>query len=110
MLDARGRRIEIGDTMATVYDSSDLALLPQRIRDAILGQATETGKDLQGEVVVHVGGAAYGSEKILTLSGLEWVVCPGCSFPWPFDVRMNTEEECPALCGAFFRLEATHGL
>ena len=106
MLDARGRQIKVGDTISRVYDNSDLFLLARRIRDAILGQVTEMGEDLQG-AVVHVGGAAYRSEEILTLSGLEWVACPECGFSWPFDGRMNTEEECPALCGAFFRSEET---
>ena len=55
---------------------------------------------------VHLGdGTTHPAADIVTLSGLEWVECQDCGFPWPFDTRMSEEEECPS-CGAFLRYYA----
>ena len=95
MLDANGRPVRVGDTVATPYPTDDLARLPERIQGAILGTVIEIAEDFNGEFV-HLGdGIFYGPEDIVTLGGLEWVTCQECGESWPFDVRMSVEEECP---------------
>ena len=104
MLDANGRPIKVGDWVATPYprlaDMENVAAemivaLPAIIKGAILGKVIEISEDFQGEFVCLGDGIIYGSEDIVTLGGLEWVICPECGKSWPFDVRMNTQEECP---------------
>ena len=105
MLDANGREVRIGDTVATplphLEELQDIELvvrLPELIAGAILGTVMEFGEDFQGEFVYLEGygdGIVYGPEDIATLGGLEFVTCPECGDSWVFDVRMNTEEECP---------------
>jgi len=102
MFDANGRRIEVGDWVATPYPhlvdcptAEMIVAMPAIIKGAILGRVVEIVEDFQGECV-HLGdGILYGSGDIVTLGGFEFVTCLGCGSPWVFDVRRNDVEECP---------------
>jgi uncharacterized Zn-finger protein len=107
MLDTNGREIKVGDWVATPHRLEDcptakaVARLADTIGGAVLGQVVQIAEDFQGEFI-HLGdGIIYGSEDIVTMGGLEFVTCPECGESWVFDVRMNTQEECP-FCGHLF--------
>jgi hypothetical protein len=65
-LDANGRPIEVGDIVAKPYDNSDLAELPERIKDAILGQVIKVFTEIEGYLIVDSKGKRITATEDLT--------------------------------------------
>jgi len=105
MLDANGRPVEVGDTVA----SPDLHIDRGKVREGtILGKVEEITIDA-GLPIAHIGdGIVLSSWEMITLGGYEWHVCLSCNTPSPVDVRSEDEPTCPFCEGQ--RMEICHTL
>ena len=102
MLDANGRRVEVGDWVATpnLHISNGI---PEE--GAILGRVISVVEcdnphsvvpvDPDNVPMVHIGdGITYEGHEVVTLGGYTWYICLECNTPSPMDMR-GGELVCP---------------